>query len=97
MLGVLAFAVHVDRQRAVAKCGEIACAAFGVIVQAPPFVHHDDTRTLAGDGVVVGVVADQFRAVGALIGDFFSLDRSLSEAADSQQSKGEEQAHGRVS
>ena len=58
-------------------------------------MHHDNPRAFAFDGVVIGVVADQLGAVGALVGDFLSLDRSLGEAADSEQREGEEQAHGR--
>ncbi|VVN49220.1 hypothetical protein PS619_06278 [Pseudomonas fluorescens] len=97
VLSVLAFAVHINGQGAVAEFGQIPRAALGVIVQAPPFMHHDDTRTLAFDGVVIGVVADQLCAIGTLVGNFLGLDRSLSKAADGQQGEGKEQAHGRIS
>ena len=85
MLGVLALAVHVDRQSAVTKPGQVTGTAFGVIVEAPPFMDDHDTRALAFDCVVIGVIADHLGAVGGGVGDFLSLNFSVSEGAHSHQ------------
>ena len=58
MFGVLAVAIHVDGQRAVAQTGQVTGAALGVIVEPPPFMHHHNARARAFNGVVVGVIAD---------------------------------------
>ncbi|MNR12831.1 hypothetical protein D3C85_1292070 [compost metagenome] len=84
MFGVLAIAIHVDGQRAIAQPCEIAGAALGVIVESPPFMHHHDTWAGAVDRVVIGVVADQFCAVGTLVRDFLGLDGGLAEPAQRQ-------------
>ena len=49
----------------------------GIVVQAPPFMHHDNAGALALDGVVVGVIADQAVAIGVLVRDFTGLYRRL--------------------
>ena len=85
VLGVAAVAVHVHGQGAVAEGGEVAGAALGVIVQAPPFMHHDHAGPRAADGVVPGVVTDQAGAVGGGVGDFTGLDSGLGHGGAAQQ------------
>ncbi|MCY1537731.1 hypothetical protein D9M68_732400 [compost metagenome] len=85
MLGVLAVAVHVDGQGAVAEGREVTGAALGVVVEAPPLVDDHHAGTLAGNGVVVGVVTDQGCTVRALVGDLAGLDLGLDQAGAEQQ------------
>ncbi len=74
VLGRLALAVHVEREGDVALLGQRLGAFFRVVVQAPPFVHHDDRRPLALGGIVVGEKADQRRVAGLVL-HRFGLDR----------------------
>ncbi|MNW15593.1 hypothetical protein D3C71_2141460 [compost metagenome] len=60
-------------------------------------MHHQDAGSLAFDGVVVGVIADHFCAIDTLIGDFLGFDGGLNQPAHHQQTKGENDAHGRIS
>ncbi|MNN16139.1 hypothetical protein D3C81_1292680 [compost metagenome] len=83
--GVPAFAIHVDGQGAVAEGREVAGAALGVVVQSPPLMHHHHPGAFAGNSVVPGVVADQLRAVGTLVGDFLGLDGGVTQAAERKQ------------
>ncbi|MNP13439.1 hypothetical protein D3C76_1057210 [compost metagenome] len=96
MLGVLAIAVHVDGQRFIAQGRQVAGAALGIVVQAPPFMHHHHARALALGGVVVGVVADQALAVGVLVGDLTGLHRRLGQAGGTDQGQSEQTTHGRT-
>lgn len=94
VLGVLAFAVHVDGQGAVAEFGEVAGAALGVVVEPPPFVDHDDPRADPRLAVVVGEIADHARAVGAPVRHLAGLDSGLGAGGAGDEQQGAEQAHG---
>lgn len=94
VLGVLAFAVHVDGQGAVAEFGEVAGAALGIVVEPPPFVDHDDPRADPRLAVVVGEIADHARAVGAPVGHLAGLDSGLDAGGAGDEQQGAEQAHG---
>ncbi|MNG29972.1 hypothetical protein D3C84_1154860 [compost metagenome] len=85
VFGVLAVAIHVDGQGAVAKTCEVAGAALGVIVEPPPFMYHHDTGARPLDRIVIGVIANQFCAIGTLVGHFLGLDGGLAEPAQGQQ------------
>ncbi len=96
VLGVFAFAVHVDGHCAVTQCSQIAGAALGVVVQAPPFVDHQDARARAFYRVVVRVIAHQLGAVGTFIIDLLGLDRRLGEAGQAHHDHCNPHTHGQL-
>ncbi len=97
MIGVLAFAVHVDGEGTVAQSGEVAGALLGVVVQPPPFVYHDDAGTLAFDGVVIGVVADHLGAIGSGVGNFLRLNLGIRSDAGNHEQAEQAVAHLEIS
>ncbi len=97
VIGILAFAVHVDGEGAVAQLGEVASALLGIVVQPPPFVYHDDAGTLAFDGVVIGVVADHLGAIGSGVGDFLRLNLGIRSDAGNHEQAEQAVAHRGIS
>ncbi len=92
--GHLAVAVHVHRQGHIALLGEQAGAVAGVVVKAPPFVHHDH----AGGGAVQVLVHEQ-HALAQTTGQFHGLFRHVrdGDTAQHQQAQHNTQSfHGRI-
>ncbi len=94
VLGVLAIAIHVNGQGVIAQRCQVTGAALGIIVQPPPFMHHDNAWALALDGVVVCVVADQPVAVGILVRNFAGLYRRLGKGSAAHQGQSQQDTHG---
>jgi sugar lactone lactonase YvrE len=90
-----AIAIHIDCQRRVAEFRQLPGAATGVVIQAPPFMHHKDSGALAGGRVVPRQKALHLRTP-LRIRHFFGLDRRFQggrEKNDCENAKNEEAFH----
>jgi hypothetical protein len=83
MRGGLAPAVDVGGERHVAKLREFLGPLLRVIIESPPFMHHQHARAGAFDGVIPGEIALAF-GVTCFVGNGFGLNGGLSETRESE-------------
>ena len=88
-------AVHVDREGDVAELGDFVGAVLGVVVQAPPFVHHHHAGALALEAVVPDQITLMRLAVDLIVdGLFFQFGLSGDADRGEQESGREKQGAG---
>ena len=93
MIGSLAVAVHVHRQRDIALLGQHVCAPACIVVQPPPLVNHQHPGASSLDGIVIGNVALHVQAI-RLVQHLFAHHRRLHRQDHRQQACEQEFIHG---